>query len=85
MPSTTIQEIALIIYSVRATFSLYWRSSCRTSEEGETMALMKFIKYDDLSDAEKKELKKVLQEEATAIKKSLAALKKRKTKKAKKR
>jgi hypothetical protein len=49
------------------------------------MALMKFIKYDDLSDAEKKELKKVLQEEATAIKKSLAALKKRKTKKAKKR
>jgi hypothetical protein len=48
------------------------------------MALWKFIKYDDLSEAEKKALRKVLQEEKTAIQKGFAELKKTKKKKSKK-
>jgi hypothetical protein len=53
-------------------------------KRGETMALWKFIKYDDLSEAEKKALRKVLQEEKTAIQKGFAELKKTKKKKSKK-
>jgi hypothetical protein len=90
IPSITVHEIALIIYSIRATFSLIGGLCAVRPEKGETMALWKFIKYDDLSEAEKKALRKVLQEEKTAIQKGFAELKKtkkksKKTKKAKKR
>jgi hypothetical protein len=53
-------------------------------EKGESMALWKFIKYDDLSEADKKDLKKVIQQEKAAIQKAFAELKKRKKKKSKK-
>jgi hypothetical protein len=47
------------------------------------MAIMKFIKYDDLSAKEKADLKKLLQTEQKALQQALAQLKK-KAKKAKK-
>ena len=60
---------------------LYWRSVCALRpEKGESMALWKFIKYDDLSEADKKDLKKVIQQEKAAIQKAFAELKKRKKK-----